>query len=112
MLTHRATVERFTETLEDGSPVRTWSEVAAGLPVLYSRDQADFDPAWTASQRREADQRGTLFALPGANIQPGDRVRITRPATLTLTLEVQPDPSTIPTLHSVAHCEFEVRSVG
>jgi hypothetical protein len=98
--------------MQDGSPVRTWSQVSSGVPVLYSKDQADFDPSWTAEQRREADQRGTLFALPKADIRPGDHVIITRPVALALTLEVQADPSTVPTLHGASHREYKVRSVG
>ena len=111
VLTHRATVERSAEVWQDGAPVFTWSVIKSGVPCLFSKDQGEFDPTWTATERREADQRGTLFALPTADIRPGDRVKITRPPTLALTLEVQPDPSTIPTLHSVSHREYKDRSV-
>lgn len=112
VLRHRATVERAQTTMVAGQPVKSWSVVLTRCPVLYSKDPTpDLDPTWTAIQRREADQRGTLFALPSADILPGDRIRITRPA-LPGAYEVQPDPSTVLTLHGISHKELKVRSVS
>lgn len=111
VLTHRATIERNTYTMEDGSPVMTWAVIGVRVPVLFSKDSAEFDPTWTATQRREADQRGTLFALPGADIQPGDRVTLTRPMDGGK-FEVLPDPSKVLTLHTIHHREYAVREVG
>lgn len=111
-LRHRATVERSTSSMIDGGPHTTWTVVTVRTPVLYSKDSTEFDPSWTAEQRREADQRGVLFAASGADIRPGDRVRLTRPADLGLTLAVLADPSSVLSLHGVHHREFAVRSVG
>lgn len=112
VLQHRATVTRSTTTLVNGAPVYAWNVVSVRTPVLYSTDNTEFDPAWTATQRREADQRGTLFATATADIKPGDRLTITRPAMMAMTLEVLPDPSTVLALHSASHKEWQVRQVG
>ncbi|SER12345.1 hypothetical protein [Microlunatus flavus] len=111
VLAHRATVERSTETMADGVPVRSWSVVGARIPVLLSRDKVVLDPTWTAEQHREAGVMCTLFALPAADIAPGDRVHLTRPA-LAGTFEVLPDPSAVLDLHGVHHHEHKVRSVA
>lgn len=111
ILQHRATVRRATQEMIDGSPLNMWSTIAESVAVFYSKDNAEFDPTWTASQRRETDQRGTLFALAAADIKPGDRVTITRPANIG-SFEILPDPSSIVAPHLVTHREFKVRSVG
>jgi hypothetical protein len=111
VLQHRATVERSTETLIEGSPVRTWAVTMVRAPVLLSRDEAVTDPTWTASQAREAGARCTLFASASIDIRPGDRVHVTRPP-MAGSFEVLPDPSTVMTLHSISHREYKVRSVS
>lgn len=110
-LQHRATVERSTTTMVNGAPVRSWSVVSVRTPVLLSRDEVVTDPTWTPTQRTEAHQRATLFALPTADVQPGDRVHITRPP-MAGSFEVLPDPSDVMTPHTVHHREYRVRSVG
>lgn len=109
-LKHRATVERSTETMVNGTPVKTWAVIAVRVPCLYSKDATEFDPMWTVTQRKEAGQRGTLFAVPKANILPGDRLTITRPS-LPGKFEVQPDNADITTPLAVHHKEFKVKSV-
>lgn len=112
-LAHRANVERSTSVLVNGTPQTSWSVVSVRTPVLFSKDpKPDPDPTWTAEQRKESHSRGTLFAAPGADIRPGDRIRLTRPADLGLTLAVLSDPSAVLDLHQVHHREFAVRSVG
>ena len=108
-LQHRATIERATSTMVDGSPVRSWSVVSVRMPCLYSRESVVLDPS-DASERREATQVGLLFTLPEADIEPGDRVHITRPP-LAGSFEVEPDPSSTLTPHTVSHREFRIRSL-
>ena len=107
VLTHRATIERSTETMTDGVPVRAWSVVGVRVPVLYSRESVVVDPS-DASERREATSTGLLFTLPTADVMPGDRVHITRPA-LGGDYEVEADPSTVLSLHDVHHREFKLK---
>lgn len=111
-LRHRATVERSTSVLLDGSPHTTWSVISVREPVLYSKDTTEFDPTLTTEQRRESDQRGTLFTSSTADLKPGDRVHLTRPVGLGLTLAVLADPATVLDLHGVHHREHKVRSVA
>ena len=112
LLAHRVTVERNTSVLVEGSPHTTWSVVSVRMPCLYSKDAAEFDPTWTPEQRKEADQRGTLFTAPEADLRPGDRCHLTRPPGLGLTLAVLSDPATVLDLHGVHNCEYRVRSVA
>lgn len=111
VLQHRCTVERSTDALIDGVPVRSWSVVGVRVPVLLNRDAVVEDPTWTASQRHEAGSRATLFALPGADVLPGDRVHVTRPP-MADTYEVLPDFADVLTLHVVHHRELKVRSLS
>jgi hypothetical protein len=113
VLRHRAIVNRATDTYVKGRPQKVWALVTPALstiPVLYSKDKAEFDPTWTASQQTDAGQRGTLFAKPDANIKPGDHVTITRPNLGTF--EVLPDPASVQTLNTLSHKEYKVRSVN
>lgn len=110
ILAHRATIERASEQMVHGSPLRSWSVVTVRTPVLLSRDGSAHDPTWTATQRREANSLATLFSLPTSTIQPGDRVTLTRPPT-GQTFEVLPDPAAVLTLHTVSHHEHKVREV-
>ena len=108
-LQHRATIERSTEAMVDGSPVRSWAVVGVRTPVLYSRESVVLDPS-DGSERREATQTGLLFTLPTADVRPSDRIHITRPP-LSGSFEVEPDPSSILTPHTVSHREFRIRSL-
>lgn len=110
VLQHRATVERSTETMTDGVPVRSWSVVSVRTPVLLSRESVVLDPS-DGSERREATSLAVLFTLPTADLLPGDRVHLTRPA-LAGDFEVEADPSTVLSLHGVHHREFKLRSVS
>lgn len=110
-LQHRVTVERATERMVDGSPVRSWAVVGVRVPALLSRESMVIDPS-DASERREATSTGLLFTLPGAPIEPGDRVVITRPPFLAgSAFEVEQDPSDVLTLHDAHHREYKVRSL-
>ena len=109
VLQHRATVERSSETMTDGVPVRAWSVVGVRVPVLFSRESVVLDPS-DASERREATSTGLLFTMPGAAIEPGDRVHVTRPP-LSGSFEVESEVTDVLTLHDVHHRELKLRSL-
>jgi hypothetical protein len=113
LLKHRATVQRSVDTFVKGSPSKAWTVVAdsvnAPLPVLYSKDSVELDPTWSATQKAEASQLGTLFTRPDAPIEPGDHVSLVRP--VLGVYEVLPDPSPVLTLSGVSHREYKVRSL-
>lgn len=110
VLRHRATVRRGTTAVVSGQSVTTWHTVAYDVPCLLDVGTRSLpEPSYTAEQQRTLDRSGTLFALPAADVKPGDRVVLTRGASGTFL--VKPDPATVSTLTGAHHKEFRVEEV-
>jgi hypothetical protein len=102
-------VRRFSTTNEDGVPVKAWADVAENVPCLLDAGKRQLEPLATQDQQQIADRSGTLFALPGNPIKPGDRVVLTHGGTGAYV--VQPDPAQVLDLNGTSHYEFRVEQV-
>jgi hypothetical protein len=102
VLRHRATVKRQAGT--------AWQTVASDLPCLLDVGTVgEPEPTYTGEQQRYLDRSGTLLTLASADLQPADRVLMTRGQSGTFV--VRPDPAKVSTLTGVSHHEHRVGEV-
>jgi hypothetical protein len=110
ILRHRAQVKRASTTVVSGMPTTTWNTILSDLPCLLDAGtQGQPEPQYTATQQTTLDRSGLLFALPTADLKPGDRVVLTRGQSGTFV--IKPAPSNVSTLSGVHHREFRCEEV-
>lgn len=108
-LRHRAQLSRPTESTATGERLTSWVVVQWRLRCLLTvlGPEEATSPAET---QRPQEREGIVYAAPGADIRPGDRLQfVTGTAGVWV---VTPDVVTVPGLRGPSHVEARVQAVN
>lgn len=108
-LVHRCQVARGTEAEIDGIRRFVWAVVAEDVLALVDSQRAPLDPTFTDGQQAVADRQVTILTLPTANIQPNDRLTVTRGPSGRYSVKFAHRIPTMP--HGISHVEWRAESV-
>lgn len=105
LLGHRVTIYRLTQGDVDGQTSYTWDIVATNVPAFVDTSfiRIGKDPTWTEEAGRSPDRSGVAFFKYAANVNPGDRVQVTRGPAGQFEI-ISKDPVWAPTRASHVEC--------
>lgn len=110
LLKQRCTVQRLSDVQFDGLISTQWTQVAdlrCFLDLSYIRSGKD--PVWTPDSGRAQNRSGVLFLPPGANVEPGDRIVMTKGPSGTFVVQSALDEAWTP--RKLHHLECYVTEV-